>query len=291
MSDSSVKVTVGAIVIIAAAIALIGVIWLGQYTLYGERIIITVRFADVAGLEKGDVLTVAGVHKGRVADIRLDGREALVEILLDGEIWLGEDASFTIRSKNALGEKLVAVDPGTSSVALDLSVPLRGEVQRDLLESTEDLGALAARLGDIIASLERNVLNDTVLSAFRETIVNLEAATSSISRMAADNRGDLKAAVSHMRSAAGDFGRAASDLGELVDKNEATVTNAIGRLSMVAERLDTLTAGLESGEGTLGKLLEDEGLYVSLKSTVDELHSLIEDIKKNPGRYVHVSVF
>lgn len=291
MSDSSVKVTVGAIVIIAAVIALIGVIWLGQYTLYGERTIITVRFADVAGLEKGDVLTVAGVHKGRVADIRLDGREALVEFLLDGEIRLGEDASFAIRSKNALGEKLVAVDPGTSSVALDLSVPVRGEVRKDLLESTEELGALAARLGDIIASLERNVLNDEVLSAFRETIVNLESATSSISKMAADNRGNLRAAVSRMNDAAGDFGRAASGLGELVDKNEAAVTNAIGRLSTVAERLDTLTAGLESGEGTLGRLLEDEGLYVSLQSTIDELHSLIEDIKKNPGRYVRVSIF
>jgi phospholipid/cholesterol/gamma-HCH transport system substrate-binding protein len=291
MSDRGVKATVGTIVILAVAIALVGVIWLGQYGLYREHETVTVRFVDVAGLEKGDGVAVAGVHKGRVVDISLRGREAYVQLLLDRDVWLAEDATFSIKSKSALGEKFVSIDPGSSSVRLALTEPATGRTLSDLSGATEQLGVIASRLGEVIISLEENVLNDEVLGSLRETVENLKAATGSISELTAENRGDLRRAVTGMRGASAELQTAASGLSKLVNTNEPQITDAIGRLSGVAERLDTLTARLENGEGTLGRLLEDDALYVSLQSTADELRTLIQDVKKNPGRYIHLSIF
>jgi len=49
--------------------------------------------------------------------------------------------------------------------------------------------------------------------------------------------------------------------------------------------------GLESGKGTMGKLLKDEALYANLEKTSKELELLLEDVRLNPTRYVNVSVF
>jgi phospholipid/cholesterol/gamma-HCH transport system substrate-binding protein len=291
MTDRGTRVAVGVTVLIALMLGLAGVIWLGQYSSLRGRRVITVRFSDVSGLETGDPVTVAGVNKGKVVDIVLSGRQVFVDLLIDDDVWFAQDATFTIRSKSALGERYISADLGTSPHPLNLDGPIAGAMAGDLSDATEQLGELASRLGNVLGSLERNVLNDEALASIRETLVNLETATGDLAAMAAENRRDLKLAMTNIKGASKHLQEAASGLDNLVNNNEAVVTEAISRLSNVAGRLDTLTAGLDEGEGTLGMLLKDEALYTSLQSAVDELNALIQDIQENPGRYIHVSVF
>jgi phospholipid/cholesterol/gamma-HCH transport system substrate-binding protein len=75
------------------------------------------------------------------------------------------------------------------------------------------------------------------------------------------------------------LGKAASDP-ELYD-----------RLNRAAERVDSLTAKLESGEGAAGALLKDEELYTEMKALVADMRALVADIKKNPKKYFNVSIF
>ena len=49
--------------------------------------------------------------------------------------------------------------------------------------------------------------------------------------------------------------------------------------------------GIENGEGSLGKLLKDEKLYSNLEGASSQLEQLLQDMKLNPKRYVHFSVF
>ena len=48
---------------------------------------------------------------------------------------------------------------------------------------------------------------------------------------------------------------------------------------------------LQAGNGTMGKLLKDEGLYTNLNKTSKELELLLQDLRLNPTRYINVSVF
>jgi phospholipid/cholesterol/gamma-HCH transport system substrate-binding protein len=52
-----------------------------------------------------------------------------------------------------------------------------------------------------------------------------------------------------------------------------------------------LLAKIEKGEGTLGKLMENEELYNNMSNATKELDLLLQDFRLNPKRYVNVSVF
>jgi phospholipid/cholesterol/gamma-HCH transport system substrate-binding protein len=62
------------------------------------------------------------------------------------------------------------------------------------------------------------------------------------------------------------------------------------RFTSVAERVDRLTAELAKGQGTAGQLLNDKQLYENMNAAASELRSLIEAIKKDPKKYLNVRV-
>ena len=58
----------------------------------------------------------------------------------------------------------------------------------------------------------------------------------------------------------------------------------------LVSRFDTIASALENGQGSMGKLLTDEQLYENLKGASKQLDELLEDVKLNPKRYIHISV-
>ncbi|HPS72632.1 MAG TPA: MCE family protein, partial [Bacteroidales bacterium] len=65
------------------------------------------------------------------------------------------------------------------------------------------------------------------------------------------------------------------------------ILNANQTISDLQQVIDKIN----KGEGDLGKLVNDEQLYKNLAASTDNLNKLLVDIKENPGRYIHVSVF
>ena len=56
-------------------------------------------------------------------------------------------------------------------------------------------------------------------------------------------------------------------------------------------KLNSLLTNLESGNGSMGKLLKDEQLYNNIEASTKEIELLIKDLKEHPKRYVHFSLF
>ena len=79
------------------------------------------------------------------------------------------------------------------------------------------------------------------------------------------------------------FGTANDRMVELKTTLEGA-NKAIGELSGIMK-------GVNSGKGTLGKLVNDDGLYLNLERTSKQLDLLMQDLRLNPKRYVNVSVF
>jgi phospholipid/cholesterol/gamma-HCH transport system substrate-binding protein len=67
----------------------------------------------------------------------------------------------------------------------------------------------------------------------------------------------------------------------------STINNANKTLAELADAMEKIN----NGEGTIGKLFKDDSVYDNLEAATANLDSLFVDIKKNPNRYVHVSVF
>ena len=88
------------------------------------------------------------------------------------------------------------------------------------------------------------------------------------------------------------FNKVSSDFSKISDSlNKADLGKTAKNLQETLAKVDLIMANLQSGKGTMGKLLTDEELYKNLDKTVKELDLLLEDVRLNPTRYVNVSVF
>src|SRR5690606_24662006 len=73
--------------------------------------------------------------------------------------------------------------------------------------------------------------------------------------------------------------------------SQANIGKTIRSVETSLEKLDNILASVESGKGTLGKLVKDEQLYTNLSKTSRELELLLQDLRLNPTRYINVSLF
>ena len=73
--------------------------------------------------------------------------------------------------------------------------------------------------------------------------------------------------------------------------SEVEFKQTVNGLKSSIERFNNLITNVNRGEGSMGKLFKDEKLYNNLESSLGQLESLLEDLKLNPKRYVHFSLF
>src|SRR4029079_19462646 len=106
-----------------------------------------------------------------------------------------------------------------------------------------------------------------------ETLMNLSATSKTTRALTADREPQLRRTVD-------DFSYAATKLDQLS-----------GRLDSLRAVMQSLATQVDSGQGTIGRLMKDEKLYDELSTSVSTLRSLVADIQKNPKKYFHFSVF
>ena len=69
------------------------------------------------------------------------------------------------------------------------------------------------------------------------------------------------------------------------------IKGTVDNLKETVERINSIVDNVEEGNGSLGKLVNNEELYDNLNATSANLDRLLQDIRLNPKRYVHISVF
>jgi phospholipid/cholesterol/gamma-HCH transport system substrate-binding protein len=107
----------------------------------------------------------------------------------------------------------------------------------------------------------------------RATLQNFSDASATAKRLTAGRETELRRALDNFSSAA-----------EKLDRLS-------GRLDSLRASIQTIASRVEKGDGTLGKLVNDEKLYTELNASVTSLRALIEDVKRNPKKYFKVSGF
>ena len=73
--------------------------------------------------------------------------------------------------------------------------------------------------------------------------------------------------------------------------SKADIAKTVKNLNITLARVDGIMTGIESGKGSLGKLLNDDAFYQNVKTSTKELELLLQDIRLYPTRYVNISVF
>ncbi|MCK4420378.1 MCE family protein [candidate division WOR-3 bacterium] len=266
MSKRSNAIKVGIFLTIIAILFVFGQLWLLRFNIGREGYAFKVLFNDVSGLKTDDPIWVFGIKKGKVLRIEMAKHEVLITGWLEKSIELREDVSVSIQDVAMIsGTKTLILDPGISEEPWDLSKPIRGKPSLGL--STVEIGTIAMQAEQLIKILTEELgESGVVLRGLQSTLNNLNI-------LLKENRAGI--------------GKIINKGGDGLDK----VQGLIDDLSLAIKGLNNTIAQINRKQGTLGKLIYDEKLYENLSNASANLDSLLIDVRKNPSRYIHISVF
>ena len=305
MIKKSREIKTGAVVILVIALFIWGVNYLkGHNILEGTSDVYFIKYDNVQGLSTASPVTVNGFAVGKVIDISFDKDPAkkgglVVKFSIEKKFEFGKNSIAKIYSASLMGGKSLAIIPSYGGELAASGDFLKGEIESDIFSSVgEKLNPLQSKLEHVIASVDSLLLsvNDVLdtpsrnhikesIAKMNNTMANLERLTLNAELLLIENREGLNNSIGNVEHITENFSNLSdtlvnANLGLLIAKIDTTISN-----------LESITTTIDSGKGTLGKLVNDDALYINLNRATFELGEVLEDFKLHPKRYVNVSVF
>lgn len=263
-----------------------------------------VEYKNINGLSEASVVTINGLQVGKVDAINFNAEPGkrgtlLVKLSLEDDFEFSKKSVAKIYSAGLMGGQNLAIIPnyeGEMAVSGDY---LQGEIESDLFSSVgEKLNPIQAKLENVLVEADslliglnevldkkaRQSLNRSVLG-IESTIASLNKTMATFNNVLEENKSKIGVTLDNTKKITEDFSKVSSDLakadlGATVKKLESTLSN-----------VNTLIKGIESGKGTVGKLMSDDKLYTNLTNATKEMEELLREMKLNPKRFVHFSLF
>ncbi|GIW52818.1 MAG: mammalian cell entry protein [Gemmatimonadales bacterium] len=289
------ELTVGALVILAVVIFTAGLMWLsGRSIGPSGTVVVPVRFTNAGGLRPGDPVQISGVKVGRVASVVLeDVGNVMVYLEVDRANRPRVDAQAIVASADFFGAKYVDYIPGSSPEFLKEGQVITGTREVAITESAAELSGRAA---EALAGVQ-SLLSERTAEDIHNALVALERALNLLTEIAGgpavrEARSTLNAL--NQLAVRLDSTFANPDLGKSLNQLDETVTalNEMSQgLATATNALGSILAKVDSGQGTLGRMVTDSTLHQDLHEVLRSLKLLLDDIRERPGRYVNVKVF
>lgn len=260
-----------------------------------------VNYDNVEGLNQASTVTINGMIVGKVNNIFMNNEGTItVELSVNSPIEIPASTVAEIYSPGMLGGKQVALivdfsdgnlansgDFLNSGVKIGLLDGLSGKADPIMVK----LDSVLYNVNQLVVGLN-NTLDDSLktslqnsLAELNHTLKNTTQITTGFNRIVADNEQKIGTIVSDFSETSGNLKQMSEELAQ------ADLKATLDKFEETADNLSNMMAKIESGEGNLGKLINDGELYNNLEGTSKELNQLIEDIKLNPKRYLNISVF
>jgi phospholipid/cholesterol/gamma-HCH transport system substrate-binding protein len=287
-------VLVGVVLIVAFVALLVGTIYLARgglqsgYPLY-------LRLPWGSGIRQGEPVYLSGVDVGFVGDVdlRQDGT-LIVTMRIDKKYRVPEGTTATVEPNGIFGDVDVALrplHPSPSSIAQGDTVPA-GKAAPGVAELMARADSASGRLDDVARAVQVELVQGGGIADLRKTLEGADNLVHQLSQIATQQSNQLSAVTHSLTRTANAIDSAAVD--STVQNLKTTTANMSAlsdNLERATDHLDAILVKVDSGNGTVGKLLNDPGLYTQLQSTLARLDSLAADLRKHPNRYVNVHVF
>jgi phospholipid/cholesterol/gamma-HCH transport system substrate-binding protein len=295
---------VGFVVFAAAILFIGGVIFLRGIDLRSKQYSLKVLYRNVTGLKTGDVVTVAGLAIGRVETMSFAGRSIQVDLSIQTKVHLPKDSKAIVKSETIMGGKFIEITPGLDTKVLQDGDSLSGMYEADLSELTSTLAPITSNVLGILENVN-STFDEPTRRRVQEIVVDLGRSASRLEEIIRTEGPRADQAFADFAAFSRDLSRFARTLDTIALAQRDNIDTSMTALRRVAVNFDRVSANLEyttealnailarvnTGQGTLGKLVQEETLYNNLDSLSANLNRLVRDIRENPDRYVRVSIF
>lgn len=282
-----------------------GIRFMSGLDVFSRNVEYLAAYDQVSGVQEASAVTMKGVKIGSVAHIELNPTESdkvILHLIVRRSYRIPIDSEARIFSDGFLGGKAIEIVYGHSHEYLSEGDTIRSSRDRDLMDvAGSELDFFKQKFSMIAEELNRTLRNlNTIMESnatnLEATISHLESITEDVAELLAAEKQTIGTAVEDLAAFSSMLSKNSPRIDSLIEGANGIVMaldqNAFAeKLTETVEELNTLARKIDEGNGTLGQLMNDREMYDNLTAASENLSLLLADLKANPARYVHLSVF
>jgi phospholipid/cholesterol/gamma-HCH transport system substrate-binding protein len=308
---------IGVVVVCAIAAFIWGVNFLKGSNIFTHKYYLYAVYPKIDGLIPANPVLISGYKIGQVTDISLikkDGEnKVLVKFLLTENVDIPKGSIARSVSADLLGSKAVEIIFSKNPEFVKNGDTLVAETESGFKEALDKrIAPIQAKAENLISSMDSviNVVNsilnkktrdnlDKSFESIHKAMLTLEQTAYKLDDLVGSEKAKISSILTHMNNILANL-----------DKNNQKIDNIIGNLNNMTDslaksqmkeaiadadkslkELNTLLTGINKGQGTLGKMAKNDSLFNNLNKSSADLDRLLKDLRLNPERYIHFSVF
>ena len=255
-------------------------------------------YDDIEGVSVGTPVTVSGFNVGSIQDISFyqNTMDILVKFRVENKVKFSKNSVAQIYETGLIGGKALAILPNNGPLAQSGDT-LRSSVAPGLTELVNDkLSPLQEKIESTFVSADsflkniNNVLDVNSQNQIKESFsqlsdlaINLKESAENLNSIINSNEIKINDIVSNIDNFSSNFSSLSNSFSD--------VELIIGNLTKTSNNLNSIIDEISSGDGTFNQLIYDDSMIKSLNEASNNLNLLMEDLRLNPKRYVHFSLF
>jgi phospholipid/cholesterol/gamma-HCH transport system substrate-binding protein len=288
------EVLVGLLITVTVVVTVLGSLWLARgglskgYPLYA-------KFPWGAGLKQGQPVLLVGVNVGYVDEVDLHQDGTLITTMRVGKNYqVPVTSKATVIPNGIFGDMAIALTPSKPDLRSFKSgdtIPV-GPSSPGIAELTSKADSVMRSVNAITTTLQHEMVAAGGIHDIRNTIAATNRLVNEFASIATEQSRQLSATMTSLRRATSaiDPAKVDSTVSNLRTAS-ANMAAMSAELRQTSGKLDAIIAKVDSGNGSVAMLLNDPGAYNDVRKLLQRMDSLVADIKKNPKRYINVSVF
>ncbi len=296
------EIKTGIIVIVGILLFVMGYSFLKATPLFNNSKIFYAVYKHVGGLQPGTQVSINGFNVGNVNNITFNNGSGnlLVTFSIDSNFEFSKNSIAELYDTGIIGGKGIQINPVfdgapvaksgdtlTSNIKPGLTDLLQQKLaplQSKIEGAVSNADSLLINFNDVLDEETKRNLRESI-QGLNVTVQSFQSSAATLNTLLADNKNKLDSSITNINTITTNFSAISDSIAQV------GLSNTIRNLEATIGNLDKMLAKIESGEGTLGKLVNNDELYKNLTEASKELDLLLQDFRLNPKRYVNVSVF
>lgn len=311
------EVKIGAIMIIAIALLFWGANYLKGINLLEKNKRFFAIYERVDGLGSSNPVVINGYKVGQVEEISFlpdnSGRLLVKFSVTEENFRISKDTRAKIISSDLLGSKSIELQLGTSNEELQNLDTLESDVEASLTEAVnQQIAPLKRKAEDLISTVDSAITTvsaifnkqarsdlDASFTSIKNSLQTFERTMVQVDGMVKAERNKIAEVLTHLESITRNLANNNDKLTASLENIEAisdslagaNLKQTVNNASIAMTEVASVMQKINQGEGSLGQLINNDTLYNNLERSADDLDKLLLDMRLNPERYVHFSIF
>ncbi|MDO4510642.1 MAG: MlaD family protein [Bacteroidales bacterium] len=302
------NILIGLTVIVSICLLYWGIEYLKGINLLKPANYYYAKFEKVEGLTVASPVKVNGFKVGQVREINFDyaTNQISVELSFEKDLKIPDGSTITF-SNELLGAAVLQLNLGASKTYMPVGATIPTSRQLGLMDKvgTDMMPAVSSilpKVDSIVGSVNMLLANpalnasvtrfDAITRELSASAAELSALMAGLNKSVPGMLNNASGVMANANSLTSDLKTTTANLNEFTGNlNQLPLDTTLNRINATLANVQRLTAQLNSENSSLGQLLNDKKLYQNAVSTVASLDSLLQDVKKNPKKYVTIKVF